>query len=390
MHELILQFGEKQIIGCVTQNKEKVAIDIVDTSGIARGIITDLYKFTKNVYELIKKLESCTKVKLQDAVVLLPSEQIKIIYLSTQIKPKGKFRIDHMKKMILQLKKTCSQNNLYLLKCKPYAIILDGQKVENPVGMESSLCRITWNVFCVQSYVINNFKNAFADLYINISDYSLQDYEMLDFILHEDDKKLGSTVLNIKEDNTIIYSIKNNLLVKVSDISLGYSTIDNETAVRLNVSIQHAQHLRKKYCRGIASESDKNHHIKLKKRNLSEGSISHYEFINTTVPIIKKFISQLTNKIGDNINSKDRLFLMGEFAEIHGLDLVFNRYFEHGVYLLNKANIDNMNTDHDMSFLSIDGYIRKMKIIPKKINSLNKFFQYILLGLKKIYDMINK
>ncbi|QEK38042.1 hypothetical protein FZC35_01475 [Candidatus Cytomitobacter indipagum] len=386
MHKLILQFGEKQTTGCVVKEKEKIATDILDSQGISNGTITDLNKFTKKIHELVKKLELSTNVKLQDTVVILPSEQIKIIYLSTQIKIKSKFNIDHMKKMIFQLKKTCNQNNLYLIKCFPCSIKMDEQKIENPMGMEGSICQITWSIFCTQRAIINNFRNAFNNLYINVVDYSVYDYELFNEILHDDDRKLGSTILNIKEENAIIYSIKNHIPIEIININMGYSIIDNEIAVKFNISIKQASHLRKKYCRGIANENDKNHHIKLSKRNLSENTISHYEFIHKTIPLIKKFISQLKNTVENKLDYSNRLFLFGEFAEIHGIEFMFNKYFEKNLYLLNKSNINNF----DSNITIIDAYLKKTKNKIKKKSVLLKISHYILLGLKKIYDMINK
>ncbi|QEK38516.1 cell division protein FtsA [Candidatus Cytomitobacter primus] len=385
MYRFILKISDENIIGCVVNElNKKIATNTIDLNGFSNGNISDFYKFQKCIYDLVKNLEHNIKVKLKDTVILLPSEQIQITYFSTKIKMKSAFSKEHMQKMIHQLYKICEKNELYLIKYFPCTIKLDNQKLDNPIGMYGKICEITWSTFYIPTNMIKNFNTIFSNLYLKVIDYSIHDYELIDSILDFDEKKLGSTIINIKNDHTMVFSIKNNIPIQILNIPNGYNNIDHEMAIKLNITISQAKSLRQKYCSGILNEDDKNHHIKLYKRTESENTISQYEINQKTLPSIKKLISNLKNQLENKVDENNRLFFIGEFAEISSIEVLLKKYFQQNIYLFNNSNITNLN------MRSIQSYINKTQTQKKNPNHSYKFYHYILLGLKKIYDMIKK
>ncbi len=387
MHVLILEIEESQLKGCIIDEQGKtIASHWVITQGLYNGVISDFKKLQNSIYTLIQKLEKTTKLKIKKTIVLLPSNHMNITYLSTKIKIRQTVDKSHLKQMVQKLNDICKANSLFLIKCFPFETFIDQQKVENPTGIYGENCEIKWSVLYLQDSIIQNFNNIFSNLYLKVIEYSSYSYEGLDYILDEDEKKLGATVIEINNTHTTAYIFKNNIPIQLVNLDGGYESVDHATAIKLNISIIQAKNLRKKYFSTILSEEDKSQHITLSRRNNEEFTLSRYEIIYKTLPYIKKLISSLKTKLEESsvLNFNNRIFLSGEIANITGIENLLKTHFKTNIFLLNHSNIQNKK------YINIEGFISKMKHSKPDQSLYSKIKHYILLGLRKIYDMIKK
>ncbi len=382
MNVLILEIFETQIKGYLINNKEEVALHWIKHSALLNGSISDFNKFKTSIINLINNIEKSSNHKIKNISVMLPSDQMKITYFTTEIEFNNQFQKPHLNQMLNTLNNILKDNNLFLIQSFPFEIFIDNKRVTNPINIYGNKCKIVWSVLYTSNQVIKNFNKIFSDLYLKVISYNSNTYEKIDHLLSEDEKNLGSLVIDIQDSNSSIYLIKNHIPIQLFNLNIGHRTIDESVSIKFNISIEQATSLRKKYYSAILNEDDKNQHINLQTRGKSDSTISRYDIIKKTLPLIKKLISSLKNQLSDNkiLDFNYKMFLMGELSTVPGIEFLLEKYFTNQITILNE-NENNSN---------ISRFTNKIKNKNVNNKSIKKLYNYILLGLKNFYDMIKK
>ncbi|USO00660.1 MAG: hypothetical protein H6845_02500 [Alphaproteobacteria bacterium] len=372
---LVLEFHENKVVAITAAG----TLFSVSVSAIENGIITDLQLIRHSVHELLFNIEKQMEAKFKKVLLSLPSDQAQIIQFSTQLKFKKTFSDSYFNNMIQKLEEICLKNSLYIIKCFPSEIKIDNEKVSNPIGIYGKKCDVLWSILCLNTSIIHNFNNIFSGLHIKISDYVFYEYETINQLLDDDQKELGSIVLNIKESNSLVYIFKNSIPIQIFNFKHGYKAIDDQIAIKMNVSKKEAKLLREKYLSCLIDPNSE-HHISINSRN-GTVDMTLNQFIQKILPTVKSTLFSLVKQMENNniFGYYGQIFLYGELSALLGIDILLSKFVNSKVAILKQQS---------GSYTA--NYFNKANNIKQKNSIFFKISRFTLLGLRKIYDMIKK
>lgn len=234
----IVDLGSYKIKLLVISLNEKNYIDIhakfsIYSSGIKKGNIVDIEKFSSKIKSCIETVEKELKFKINNIFVGINSLNFNFLTfgLSRNI---GSYEIE--KKKDLQ-NLISSATNIFYHNLPNHKIIhflnsgfyLDKHNyVENPIGLRSKTLDVNFSFLSLDKNIISNFDKAFTKLGLSVTRYFYSPFANSILSADQDSLERGFTNINFGFDKTSITLFENSKILFSSIIPIGSSHINND------------------------------------------------------------------------------------------------------------------------------------------------------------------
>jgi cell division protein FtsA len=237
--------GEAEIIG---QN-------LYYSEGVKSSVVVDLAKAEHSIIQSIFALEQDCSGNIEEAVISLSGYGTKSYYLENKIAINGtQITKNDVQKLTQKTLSGFSIKDSQIIHYFPLEFSIDsGDAVDDPIGMFSNKlgCRI--HIIIANSNMLLNLANCFSKCHIEIQGVVLGIYASGMACLTEDEKKLGSLIIDFGARTTSFAIYIDSKMVYRGHVPIGGWHITSDIAKAFSINFATAEKLKILY--GSASES---------------------------------------------------------------------------------------------------------------------------------------
>ena len=291
-----LDIGSSNItcaIGQTTPNSKSIkllGISSIPSEGIKKGVIIHRDKLIESLEYVISETERMANIKIENIVVSITGEHIRSLNTQAAI-PLNRINgsngnginraIDNSDVFqVLDLAQAISLPvDRDILHTLPQEYLVDTlNDIKNPIGMTGRRLEGRVHLVTAGTTAMSNLVRCIEELGITVSDIVFQPLAAALATLTDDEIELGITLVDIGSSSTNIAVYHGGAVRHSATIPIGSSSITNDIAVMLQVSIKEAEEIKMKYASAQSKMSSSELDVPIEKdnRSVSEKEISKY------------------------------------------------------------------------------------------------------------------
>ncbi len=351
---IAFDIGSSKIVALATniskQGLLKINSQILQHSeGFKSGIITNMQLAEKSIVGVIYALEKECNKSIKEIAISLSGTGVKSYYITHKIKvgnhPISKRDIKKLINKALLDFKVKEQKIIHYLPME--FIIDDKQSIENPVEMYARELSCQLHIISVDSLMLMNLTRCLAKCHLEVSDVIVSIYASGIACLDDDEKELGSIIIDIGSNITSFGIFLNGKIIYVNHIAIGSDDITTDIAKRFSVSLRTADKLKILYGNVNPNLLIKDTTIKLDKidpdnsydSDLSISASNLSEIINLKIKDIFLKIKKQCDHISMDHLLARRIVITGGGAALPGIKNLASNIFQKQVRIAKPENL---------------------------------------------------
>lgn len=271
-----------------------LGIASVAAAGIRRGVITNRDELIEKLDKVMTDAELMANTKVTSAILSITGEHIRCLNTQAAIALNrvngapggivGRAIHDGDISQVLDLAQAVSLPvDRDILHTLPQEYLVDTlEEIKNPVGMTGRRLEGRVHLVTAATTAMNNLVSCAEELGITVDGLVFQPLASALATLQEDEMELGVTLVEIGSSTTNIAVYHDSAVRHSAIIPIGASSITNDIAVMLQVSVNEAEKIKMKYASAQSSMSSEKLEIDLPaqagqlQRSISEQEVSRY------------------------------------------------------------------------------------------------------------------
>ena len=253
--------------------------------------------------ELDKSLEEAEKMsgeQISGVYICMNSSSIEVLQSKWVVAISGsEVSEDDIDRVLDMAKNGVDLPNKEILKVIPDTFSVDIENwIKSPVGMAARKLEVIANIFAMNSNILNNIKNAVADVWIEVYDIYPGLISSPEAVLTKRQKELGVVCIDIGSSTTGLTVYEAWSLKYASIIPIGWDAITSDIALGLRTSIDVAEELKLRYAE-LDLEKKENFRdidIDLSKISQSEDSVTSKLYLSQIVTARVEELFSFINK----------------------------------------------------------------------------------------------
>lgn len=231
---------------------------IVPSEGLERGLITNNKTAATSITQSIKKAEKMAGCRLRSAFVNVAGT-----HMQSQ-NSRGVVSIPHNNELVrttdqrraLDVAKNVEvPSERRLLHVIPRSYTLDGQPINNPVGLYGFRLDVETHIVTADSISVQNLTKCITGLGIGIDGLVLTSLASAEAVLTEDERQDGVVLADIGGVTTDVAVYRNGNVSYTSSLPIGGCHITNDIAIGMGLSIELAEEIKLKYGNILPSDN---------------------------------------------------------------------------------------------------------------------------------------
>ncbi len=285
------------VIGKISNGSNKLkllGISTVKSMGLRSGSIIHRDLLIEQIDKVMNEAEIMADIKITKAILSVTGDHIRSINTQAAIAlNRGNANLGSISERTIKLNDTYQVLELAqaislpmdrdILHTIPQEYIVDTiEQIKNPIGMIGRRLEGRVHLVTAASTPMNNLVSCVEELGIEVEGLVFQPFSAGLTTLTEDEKELGVTLVEIGSSTTNIVVYNNNSIRHSAVIPLGSSSVTNDIAVMLQISVSEAEKIKIKYASAKSSLSSEKLEINISskdemvERTISEKEISKY------------------------------------------------------------------------------------------------------------------
>lgn len=222
------------------------------SSGIKRGVVTNMSEATESLIEVINQAESIIGLPIRRAVVGINGTGVGftnsegLIVVSRDENEIAEIDVER----VIQdsLTKAFGLQNNEILHVIPKSFTVDNQRgIKYPVGMIGNKLECKTLVVNVETSYLRNFSKVFNQASLEISDRIFTPLATSDFILSLRQKKAGTVLIDIGYSSTSYIAWEGEEILGSGIIPIGSDHITADLAIGLQTNMEMAEEIKKQH-----------------------------------------------------------------------------------------------------------------------------------------------
>lgn len=357
----------------------------VRSVGIKNGLITDETMAANSLKIAISEIEKITNVKIDEAVVAVPSNDVEItieegrIEFPTAKEFNGNDIINVLKDAIVGK----ISNDRELVTVFPISFTVDNDKVvidpKKIVGSNLIVKAVVTTIPKPNMYKVFKVLN---ECNINIKDVTfgaVGDYFQLKG--KDTDEKVG-VIINIGSETTNISVFNKGIMIKNAIIEIGSKFVDNDISYIYKIDRKTARKLKETFAVSSKRYADITDTVEVENKNHEKIKINQHEISNIVeerliqiLKLAKKQISILTNR------EISYIIITGGISELPGFQYVVDTIFSENAYTANSTILGIRSNKYTTAIGIIKYFYKKLEFREKE--------NYTMFDDKKCYDLVS-
>ncbi len=349
---------------------EVVGQNLHYSDGIKSSVVTDLAQAQNSILQAVYALEQECDTNITQAVVSISGYGTKSYYLHNKSKINGtKVTQNDVQRLVHKTLSTFKVQEKDVIHYFPIEFTLaSGDVVDDPVGMFSNElgCRI--HVIAASSNMLLNLANCMAKCQIEVSGVVLGIYASGVACLTEDEKNLGSLVIDLGARTTSFAIFLNGRMVYSGHVPIGGWHITSDIAKAFSVSFSTAEKLKILYGNAGTSNPTANI-ISLDDIDGQEINITSSDLGRIIQPRMNEILELLKveyDKIGIDYLISRRIVLTGGGSILKGLKEMVSFMFAKQVRIAKPKVFNGFAEDYNPGIYStavgiVETYVNRQR-----------------------------
>jgi len=274
---LAIDIGTTNIIAIVASNDFSNKINILGvgqtkSEGVQKGNITDINLAGNSINEAVSTALNSSGSIIEKAVVSISGANTKTLRGSGVVNiPSGQITQNDIKQVLkMALYNAQIIADYEVIHVLPiFFRVDDGATITNPLNMNGSRIEVSVNIITAKKTSLVNVRNALKQANLEVDKFVLSGYANAIATLEEDQKKLGSAVINLGGTTTQLVVQKGSTILYNDFLPIGSEHITNDISVTFHTPYSAANMIKKQYATLLPSkENDSENELNIKKVKL--------------------------------------------------------------------------------------------------------------------------
>jgi cell division protein FtsA len=354
---LAIDIGTTSVVCVVAQNDLNNKINILgigknDSDGIKHGAIVDIHKASLSIQMAVNAAKSSNNSQIISTVVSVSGIHTKSIRSTGAITiPNGLITKKEIAQVLnMALYDASIIPDYEMIHVIPLSFQIDDTNiVDNPLNMNGSRLEVKANIITAKKTSLNNIQNALKHSNLEVTNFVLSSYASAISTLKEDQKKLGTAVIDLGGSTSELAIYKNRALIFSDIVPIGSVAITKDLSIMLHTPLNAANEVKTKYSSLIAkSDEIQNTITKVKIPVLGNENESKEISLDLIQPMVHARVEEILSLTYDKLEKsglKDTingLVLTGGMSKIPGIDALAKKIFVNlNIKISNPQNIQN-------------------------------------------------
>lgn len=354
---LAIDIGTTSVVCVVAQNDLNDKINILGigksvSEGITKGAIVDIHSASNSIKNAVNLARSSSSAQITDTIISISGIHTKSIRSSGFINiPSGHITKKEISQVLtMALYDASIIPNYEVIHVIPlYFKIDDNNTIDNPLNMNGSRLEVYANIITAKKTSLNNIQNALKESNLEVSNFVLSSYASTIATLKDDQKKLGSAVIDLGGSTSELAIYKNKSLTYNQVVPIGSDSITKDLSIMLHTPLSAADEVKKTYSTLLPKNTnDENIITKVKVPLLGNESESKEVSLDLIQPMVHARVEETLCLIYEKFEQsglKDTvsgIILTGGMSKIPGIDLLSQKIFKDiPIKISNPRNIQN-------------------------------------------------
>ncbi|KRM35214.1 cell division protein FtsA [Limosilactobacillus pontis] len=249
-----LDIGTTSIKAMVCENVKGqlkvISVGVVPSAGLNRGVIVDIDKTARAIFQAVKKAEARSNIDIKNVVVGLPANylQMQRVHGSITIASQGQSREITDRDVIDVAKETLTQSispELAVLDLIPTEFTVDGfNGIKDPRGMVGVRLEMKGTLYTGPKTIIHNTKKAVQQAGYGIRDFVIAPIATGFTLLNDGEQYFGTVVIDLGGGQTTTSIIHDHQLKYTFVDPEGGQYVTRDISTVLNTSLRNAERLK--------------------------------------------------------------------------------------------------------------------------------------------------
>lgn len=249
-----LDIGTTSIKAMVCENVKGqlkvISVGVVPSAGLNRGVIVDIDKTARAIFQAVKKAEAKSNIDIKNVVVGLPANylQMQRVHGSITIASQGQSREITDRDVIDVAKETLTQSispELAVLDLIPTEFTVDGfNGIKDPRGMVGVRLEMKGTLYTGPKTIIHNTKKAVQQAGYGIRDFVIAPIATGFTLLNDGEQDFGTVVIDLGGGQTTTSIIHDHQLKYTFVDPEGGQYVTRDISTVLNTSLRNAERLK--------------------------------------------------------------------------------------------------------------------------------------------------
>lgn len=236
---------------------EVVGIGKVESTGVSRGVVTNIEKTINAISEAVRQAETHKRLKISKVYVGIAGQHIKGIQHRGMIMREDiSSEIDHkdIKKLISDTHRLMLPAGDKILHVIPQEFTVDGEQgIVDPIGMSGSKLEANLHVITGQISASNNILRCVERAGLKALDMTLEPIASAEAVLTAEEKEAGVVLVDIGGGTTDVAIFYNGIIRHTAVISFGGNAITGDIKEGCSLMTLQAENLKIHYGSAMAS-----------------------------------------------------------------------------------------------------------------------------------------
>jgi len=358
---LAIDIGTTNIIAIVASNDFSNKINILGvgqskSEGVQKGNISDINLAGNSINEAVSTALNSSGSLISKAVVSLSGANTKTLRGNGVVNiPSGQISQNDIKQVLkMALYNAQIIADYEVIHVLPiFFRVDDGATISNPLNMNGSRIEVSVNIITAKKTSLVNVRNALKQANLEVDKFVLSGYANAIATLEEDQRKLGSAVINLGGTTTQFVVQKGSTILYNDFIPVGSEHITNDISITFHTPYSAANMIKKQYATLLPSKENENDSElnikKVKLPTLGNESESKEISLDQIQPILHARIEETLCIIHDKLIESAAIesigggiVLTGGMTHIPGIKELASKIFENiPIKIANPKNIQN-------------------------------------------------
>jgi len=235
-----------------------LGVGVAPSEGVKKGIVTDMDKTAESIYQSVNAAEKEAGQVMVSAIIGITGDHVAANTSRGFTKvadPSKGVSAEDMRRAVESASRLLLPPDKQVVGIVEQDFSVDGHGgIRYPQGMSGGKLEVEVQIVTAATASVQNLARCIGKLKIDIESYELASMASGEAVLNEDEKEIGTVLIDFGAGTTEVAVFRNKLLRKARVFPVGSRHIDNDIALVLCTSAREAERLKLEY--GMAYVDD--------------------------------------------------------------------------------------------------------------------------------------
>lgn len=378
----------KVVVCELFQNKlNLLATSSVQSKGIKKGLITDVYEASEAVKQAMNEVEQMLGIQIKKVITSIPSYHAEFVMIkgAIELNPEEVITGQEVVSLLQVARAEKTVPNKEMVTIIPVDFTLDEKTgIKDPKGMQGNILSVRAVMVMSPKKNIYSVVNLLESIGLEVVDISLNSIGDFYSVREREIKNLVGAVINIGYETTSISLYNKGIIVKNSMLAMGSKNIDNDLAYIYKLDVKNAARLKERFALAHKNYASVNDIMELQDKTGESIHINQFEASEIVMSRIEEILVLARKEI--NILTKrevDYILITGGTSSMNNFPLIAEEVLGKVAMVGDIRLVGLRNNKFSSTVGNIVYFINKLKLKGRDYTMISKTDMEELSSTKK-------